>query len=89
MILNQTGISGNQLSVSVKIKLKSNKALIPTAMRNVVLKYIKNGHICYAKCVARARDVVFWPHISRDICIYSAKKNSNGNVLLNYQNFNI
>ncbi len=47
--------------------LKGNRIVIPTSMRNQVLKAIHLGHQGETKCILRARESVFWPGISNDI----------------------
>ena len=46
--------------------LKGNRIVIPTSMRNQVLKAIHLGHQGETKCILRARESVFWPGISND-----------------------
>ena len=46
---------------------KGARLLIPSTLRKV-LEQIHDGHLGIDKCMLKARDSVFWPGISNDIC---------------------
>ena len=47
---------------------KGARLLIPSTLRKKVLEQIQDGHLGIEKCMLKARDSVFWPGISNDIC---------------------
>ena len=47
---------------------KGARLLIPSTLRKKVLEQIYDGHLGIEKCMLKARDSVFWPGISNDIC---------------------
>lgn len=47
--------------------LKENSVFIPRSLRNEILIRIHEGHLGIDKCKRRARGVVFWPGMSRDV----------------------
>ena len=48
--------------------MKGARLLIPSTLRKKVLEQIHDGHLGIEKCMLKARDSVFWPGISNDIC---------------------
>ena len=44
---------------------KGLKIIIPSSLRNNMLERIHIGHMGVAKCLHRARDVIFWPKNSQ------------------------
>ena len=49
--------------------IKGARLLIPSTLRKKVLEQIHDGHLGIKKCMLKARDSVFWPGISNDICM--------------------
>lgn len=49
---------------------KSNLVLIPHALRVEMLKLIHEGHMGIDRCKRRARQVMFWPNMTREIEMY-------------------
>ena len=47
---------------------KGARLLIPFTLRRKVMKQIHDGHLGIEKCILKARESVFWPGISSDIC---------------------
>ena len=56
------------LSMKDKLITKGARLLIPSTLRKKVLEQIHEGHLGIEKCMLKARDSVFWPGISNDIC---------------------
>ena len=55
------------LTVLDGVILKSHKVVVPATLRAEIMAKIHEGHIGIEKCQARARQVVYWPNITRDI----------------------
>ena len=47
---------------------KGARLLIPSTLRKKVFEQIHDGHLGIEKCMLKARDSVFWPGITNDIC---------------------
>ena len=56
------------LSMENRLVTKEARVLIPSTLRKKVLEQIHNGHQGIEKCMLKAREAVFWPGISNDIC---------------------
>ena len=56
------------LSMEDGLITKGARLLIPSTLRKKVLEQIHEGHLGIEKCMLKARDSVFWPGISSDIC---------------------
>ncbi len=56
-----------ELSVVDGVLLKSNRIIIPTALRQDMLRRIHEGHMGIEKCRRRARQLLYWPNMNRDI----------------------
>ena len=61
----------DELSYVDGLILKSNKIVIPRVLRQNMLEIVHDtGHFGVEKSLSRARDVMFWPRISKDISQY-------------------
>ena len=49
------------------LMLKSQKIIVPKALRHEMLGRIHTGHMGMQKCKERARDVLFWPGMCKEI----------------------
>lgn len=49
------------------IMMKGDKIIIPQALRREMLKQIHAGHFGIEKCKLRARELLFWPGMTKDI----------------------
>ncbi|XP_059060190.1 uncharacterized protein K02A2.6-like [Achroia grisella] len=49
---------------------KSNLVIIPDSLKTEMLKIIHDGHLGIDRCKRRAREVLFWPGITKDIELY-------------------
>ena len=56
-----------ELTVVEGVVLKGHKIVVPATLRAEMLTKIHDGHMGMQKCQARARGVVYWPQITRDI----------------------
>ena len=56
------------LSMENGLITKGARLLIPSTLRKKVLEQIHDEHLGIEKCMLKARDSVFWPGISNDIC---------------------
>ena len=56
------------LSVEDGLVTKSSRLLIPSTLHQKVLEQIHEGHQGIEKCMLKAKESVFWPGISDDIC---------------------
>ena len=56
------------LSMENGLITKGARLLIPSTLRKKVLEQIHDGHLGIEKCMLKARDSVFWPGISSNIC---------------------
>ena len=56
------------MSLEDGIATKGHRILIPSTLRRKALQQIHEGHQRVEKCMLKARESVFWPGISDDIC---------------------
>ena len=47
--------------------MKQERVVIPTALRKDMLRQVHSAHFGSAKCVSRARDVLYWPGMAAQI----------------------
>lgn len=59
-----------ELSVLDGVLLKGTKIVIPTSMRAEMVKLVHEGHLGIEKCKRRARGVMYWPKMHKDIEAY-------------------
>ena len=57
----------DELSQMNDIIFKGEKIIIPTSLRAEMLSRIHAGHMGIEKCKQRARDILFWPGINKQI----------------------
>lgn len=60
----------DQLFVVDEVIFKENLVLVPINLRQDMLRIIHEGHLGIDRCKRRARQVMFWPSMSRDIELY-------------------
>ncbi|XP_048004084.1 uncharacterized protein K02A2.6-like [Leguminivora glycinivorella] len=60
----------DELFVVDGIIFKNNLILIPKSMRADMLKVIHDGHLGIDRCKRRARQVLFWPGVNKEIEMY-------------------
>ena len=56
------------LSMENRSVTKGARLLIPSTLRRKVMEQIHDGYLGIEKCMLKARESVFWPGISNDIC---------------------
>ena len=47
--------------------MKGTQIVVPASMRSQMLQLVHEGHLGIEKCKRRARDVLYWPNMNRDI----------------------
>ena len=57
----------DELSVIDGVIFKGSRVVIPRSMRNQMLTKIHTGHLGEVKCKDRARQVMFWPEMGKEI----------------------
>jgi hypothetical protein len=57
----------HELSEAEGLIFKDHQLVIPTAMTSNMLNLIHESHLWIEKCKARARAILFWPGMSKDI----------------------
>lgn len=60
----------DELFVVDDVIFKDNSVVIPKILREKMLSIVHEGHLGIDRCKRRARQVMFWPHMSRDIELY-------------------
>lgn len=45
----------------------NNKLVVPKSLRQEMLKLIHESHFGVVKCKARAREILYWPGMTKDI----------------------
>ena len=57
----------DELTTQDGIILRGDRIVIPTSMRKEVKQKAHAGHMAINACIRRARDLVFWPGLSKEI----------------------
>jgi hypothetical protein len=57
----------DEMTVIDDIIFKGEKIVIPRALRSQMLDKVHIGHMGIEKCKMRARDIIFWPGMGKDI----------------------
>ena len=80
----------NELSVINGLIFKSNRLVVPKSLRKNMLELIHYNHLGREKCKSRAREILFWPMINKEIedmvsnctvCMKFRKSNSNEELI--------
>lgn len=61
----------DELYVSEGLLLKNERLVVPTSMRHMMLNQVHRAHLGAEKCIARAKDVFYWPGMAaqiKDMC---------------------
>lgn len=59
-----------ELSVLDGVLLKGTRIVIPNSLRQQMVRLVHEGHLGIEKCKRRAREVLYWPYMNRDIEAY-------------------
>lgn len=63
--------SRGELSIVGNMLIFQNRIVIPSALRDVILKRIHDdGHLSLNKCRKRVQESVWWPYISKELACY-------------------
>lgn len=57
----------DELTVQDGLVLRGDRIVIPVALRRDVKERIHAGHMGINSCIRRARDLVYWPGMAKDI----------------------
>ena len=57
----------DELSEAAGVLLKGERLIIPSCLQQDILQPIHMGHMGITKCTQRAREVVFWPGMNKEI----------------------
>lgn len=63
----------DQLSVCDGLLFFNDRVVVPTVLREDILEQIHQGHFGINKCQARAKELVYWPDMNKDIEIFVNK----------------
>ena len=74
----------NELSIENELVMKGCRIVIPHDLRTELLKVLHVGHTGVEKTPRRARDIVFWPGLTKDITDLIL----NCNICLEFRNSN-
>ena len=56
-----------ELSVVDGVLLKGERVVVPESLKAQMLTLIHEGHLGIEKCKRRARDVLYWPNLNKDV----------------------
>ena len=57
----------DELSVVDGVLLKGQRVVVPGSMKTQMLTLIHEGHLGIEKCKRRARDILYWPNMNKDV----------------------
>jgi hypothetical protein len=57
----------DELTVQDGIVLRGHKVVIPVSMRREMKEKVHAGHLGINACIRRAKDMIFWPGMSKDV----------------------
>lgn len=75
----------DELTVYDDVVLKNNKIIVPSRLRQEMLEKLHYPHLGIDKCKSRAREILFWVGMNKDIEKYI----KNCDVCLSYKNQNV
>ncbi|XP_052777918.1 uncharacterized protein K02A2.6-like [Mya arenaria] len=75
----------DELTVIDDFLLKGNNVIIPKDLRRMMLDKVYDSHLGIEKCTQRARSVMFWPNMTKDI----KNKVLNCPICLEHRNSNV
>ncbi len=86
------GIFRDELAFIDGLLLKGSSDIIPKVLRQLMLDKIHDSHLGVEKCTQRARSVMFWPNMTKDvkdrvlncpICLEHRNSNTKEPMILN------
>lgn len=57
----------DELSIIDGVLLKGSRIVVPSTMRQLMTELVHEGHMGIEKCKRRARDVMYWLYMNRDV----------------------
>ena len=57
----------DELSVVDGVLLKGKRVVVPDSMKTQMLTLIHEGHLGIEKCKRRARKILYWPNMNKDV----------------------
>ena len=57
----------DELTVQDGIILRGHRIIIPTSMHREIKEKVHAGHLGINSCIRRAKDMVYWPGVSKEI----------------------
>ena len=57
----------DELSVVDGVLLKGQRVVVPDSMKTQMLTLIHEGHLGIEKCKRRAREILYWPNMNKDV----------------------
>ena len=57
----------DEISVVKGLQQKGTRIVVPNFLRNEALQKIHTGHLGIEKCIAMAKEVIYWPNINQQI----------------------
>ena len=57
----------DELTIVDGVILKGQRVIVPENMRAEMLQLIHEGHLGIEKCKRRARDILYWPNMNKDV----------------------
>ena len=57
----------DELTIVDGVILKGQRVIVPENMRAEMLQLIHKGHLGIEKCKRRARDILYWPNMNKDV----------------------
>jgi len=63
----------DEIHLEDDLLLVGEHLIIPASMRNELLQQLHEGHFRIEKCHSRARDILYWPNMMKDITNIVAK----------------
>ena len=60
----------DELTIQDGVIFRGERIVIPSSLRNSMKEKVHAGHISINSSLRRARDLIYWPHMSTDIRHY-------------------
>lgn len=63
----------DELSLDQGVLFRGEKVIIPKKLRYKIMTKIHTGHVGASGCIQRARNIIFWPHMAKEIKDYISR----------------